>query len=124
MNNLKIRYAFRHKETGNIELKTYSIGQLEEQPARELSAVFCEEFGYVLISRDLWTGEKDKDGQEIFEGDVDLTDDEPMIAAFKDGRFGLKFPDHVYFDSFVFWEDCEIGGNVHQNPELLGGVKL
>ncbi|MCY8424948.1 YopX family protein [Bacillus vallismortis] len=123
MSNIKIRYAFRHKKTGNIELKTYFIGQLEDRPARKLSPVFCEEFGYELISRDLWTGEKDKDGQEIYEGDVDIADDEPMIVAFKDGRFGLKFPDHDYFDSSVSWEDCEIGGNVHQNPELLGGAK-
>lgn len=123
MNNIKIRYVFRHKETGNVELKTYFISQLEERPARKLSPVFCEEFGYELISRDLFSGTKDKNGKEIYEGDIDLTDDEPMIVAFKDGRFGLKFPDnHAYFDDCIAWEECEIGGNVHQNPELLGGA--
>ncbi|MEN7434626.1 YopX family protein [Bacillus velezensis] len=123
MNNIKIRYVFRHKETGNVELKTYYISQLEERPARKLSPVFCEEFGYELISRDLWTGTKDKNGKEIYEGDIDLTDFEPMIVVFKDGRFGLKFPDsHAYFDDCIDWEEFEIGGNVHQNPELLGGA--
>ncbi|MDQ8054938.1 YopX family protein [Bacillus velezensis] len=155
MNNIKIRYVFRHKETGNVELKTYFISQLEERPARKLSPVFCEEFGYELISRDLFSGTKDKNGKEIYQGDV------IMFSFIDEGEKNTRFMQIVFEGSgFKMKEICrnyrlekihgvlrikrgtltdhqgklqelhkhndlyftEIIGNVHQNPELLGGA--
>ncbi|MCY8513782.1 YopX family protein [Bacillus atrophaeus] len=143
MNNIKIRYAFRHKETGNIELKTYSISQLEERPPRKLSPVFCEEFGYELISRDLWTCLKDSNGENIYGRDfIKITYD----TAFSKEPFYvgmvkyLENEDYPAFDlrppidldmNALSWlksesdpsvKKYEVIGNIHQNPELLGGV--
>lgn len=37
MEIIKVRYTFRHKGSGNIEMKWYSIGQLEERAKCRLS---------------------------------------------------------------------------------------
>lgn len=74
----------------------------------------------------MWgTGLKDKNGKDIYEKDIDIMDnDHPMIVFYKDGRYGLKFPDnHNYFDDCIDWDECEIGGNIYANPELLEGVE-
>ncbi|MBO3767041.1 YopX family protein [Bacillus subtilis] len=74
----------------------------------------------------MWgTGLKDKNGKDIYDKDIDMMDnDHPMIVFYKDGRYGLKFPDnHNYFDDCIDWDECEIGGDVYQNPELLEGAE-
>ncbi|MCY8247473.1 YopX family protein [Bacillus inaquosorum] len=138
MNNIKIRYTFRHKGSGNIEMKWYSIGQLEERAAAKLSPVFSDE--YELISRDLYTGFKDKNGREIYEGDC-------YTAKHKSGKvytgqvkyelsfvFDIKGFEELFingvgavktnrtFDihSFIKWfDEVEVIGNIYEEPELL-----
>ncbi|MCM3060578.1 YopX family protein [Bacillus subtilis] len=74
----------------------------------------------------MWgTGLKDKNGKDIYDKDIDMMDnDHPMIVFYKDGRYGLKFPDnHNYFDDCIDWDECEIGGNVYEHRVLLEGVE-
>ncbi len=73
----------------------------------------------------MWgTGLKDKNEKMIYEKDIDMLDGEPMIVVYENGHYGLKFLDgSAYFDYSVDWEECEIGGNTFENPELLEGVK-
>ncbi|WP_026579169.1 YopX family protein [Bacillus sp. SB47] len=127
MDIIKIRYTFRHKGSGNIEMKWYSIGQLEERAAAKLSPVFSDE--YELISRDLYTGLKDKNGREIYEGDV--VKFKSVYYENKIMKAVVKFKD--YLGSFVFdmgddqgpWRmdvsirEIEVIGNIYQNPNLL-----
>ena len=63
-----------------------------------------------------FTGLTDKTGKKIFEGDI------------LSSNWGYK--GEVEFDSImyaklecVFNENCEIIGNIHDNPELLGGAE-
>ncbi|QEO61144.1 hypothetical protein EVS87_002670 [Bacillus altitudinis] len=113
--DIVIRYVFKHRFSGNIEIRRYSIRQLEERSAQKLSPCF-NETEYEMIARDLSTGLKDRNGTEIFINDIDVSN-EPMFVAYYDGKFGLSV--YGYFDSEINWKHVDIGGNIYQNPDLL-----
>lgn len=86
-----------------------------------------------------YTGLKDKNGKRIFEGDIVTYAD--AVADFEGyhddvflncGEVGISAWDGIYFtnrqtvDMSDLYEsetmvDCEIIGNIHDNPELLEG---
>lgn len=90
-----------------------------------------------------YTGLKDKDGKRIFEGDVFRygLDEVAAVAVVKFGEFGFgsQFdmnqvgfyaewnPRAMYYRTDLgFWvkqREIEIIGNVHDNPELIGGAE-
>ncbi|MCY8309970.1 YopX family protein [Bacillus vallismortis] len=74
----------------------------------------------------MWgTGLKDKNEKMIYEKDIDMTDNEPMIVARVNGNSGLRYPNdpEYYIDDCIHWGGCNIGGNVFENPELLEGAE-
>jgi len=82
---------------------------------------------YILMQ---YTGLKDKNGKEIYEGDIvkDSAMGETAVIGFSGGNFTYTFTKkagQVYVDCFdVSTEYCgawhEVIGNIYENPKLLG----
>lgn len=70
-----------------------------------------------------FTGLKDKNGKEIYEGDiVKLEQWNPSIAevVFDRGGFCFRFKkDDTYYPDGKYLEEGEVIGNIYENPELL-----
>lgn len=74
-----------------------------------------------------YTGLKDRNGKEIYEGDIlDDYEDKPMHIEFSNKKAAFCFVDE--FDPYgkeyytvkdLHYEDLIIVGNIYENPELL-----
>lgn len=73
-----------------------------------------------------YTGIKDKNGKEIYEGDI-LSNGSHVdwIVVYEEAAFKVKFPDPIKTDRYYLnrgmAEIREIIGNIYENPEILDG---
>ena len=82
---------------------------------------------YIIMQ---YTGLKDKNGKEIYEGDIiavgvtksiniERRDCPKYKIIFTDGYFGMKYLPDKELTMMYCTEDSEIIGNIYENPELL-----
>ena len=66
-----------------------------------------------------YTGLKDKNGKRIFEGDIlSLRTGRQHVVMFEDGAFVLENT----AISIRFANKFDVIGNIHENPDLMGGA--
>ena len=96
--------------------------------------MYCLQIGKAAIGEWFWfreielmqsTGLKDKNGVEIFEGDVLTSNVQPckMVNPIKDGYGVVRFENGMFklgaISLVTFISKMEVIGNIYENPELL-----
>lgn len=71
-----------------------------------------------------FTGLLDKNGKEIYEGDIIKFPDGIAVVNFNEGSFVLEGVESFYKISIRYnftyhIKSCEVVGNIYENPELL-----
>jgi uncharacterized phage protein (TIGR01671 family) len=66
-----------------------------------------------------FTGLKDCQGKEIYEGDIVFVDEDFWMVVFEEGLFGLKFNEEDKVSPLYQYADCCVHGNIFENKGLI-----
>lgn len=136
MREIKFRYRVQNRETKEILTAILTVQDIQDQ-----AFVFKDYLTWEVLSRDEFTGLKDKTGVEIYEGDIlkstsnyiNMATEKPtgkiciryyqVLFIEEEARWGTK-EKNGYIDKFKMVQEiiskyCEVIGNIYENPELL-----
>lgn len=84
-------------------------------------STWTDDFTGMLIALMQYTGLKDKNGKEIYEGDiVKYKNDKPDKVIFENGGFMTsRFYHRTPNNWKILLDELEVIGNIYENPELL-----
>lgn len=114
MRKIKFRYVYRNFDTDEIKTEIKDITQIEKDSEPYLDR-------WVLISREEFTGLVDRNGKEIYEGDILETEQGIAYVIWNDAAFALKSPgsNAIDWEHSSVYEKSIVIGSIHDNPELL-----
>ena len=113
---IKFRYRLKDLKTERITIHFLTIQELEEKTSKYFQ-------GFQILSRDLYTGLKDKNGKEIYEGDI-IKSERVWIRRIDWLGAGLWAVDVGGTGKDVelthnSTKNFEVIGNIYENPQLL-----
>lgn len=122
MRQIKFKYYMQHEDTGYITSKIFELEELESYDG------FQEPHRYFTFKRCQFTGLFDKQGVEVYEGDIGNDKFSNKVIVKWNEQFycyALLTIDEVVKDDWNFdLNDLnEVVGNLYENPELLKDTK-
>ena len=124
---IKFRGAFVYKN--NDGTFSWICGDLRPKYIENKSIIYNHGVGFEVLSGTVgqFTGLYDKNGTEIYEDDIvhlDSWSPEYMKIAFIEGAFCLadkdgNFLGDIHYIQHAGVNQCEVVGNIYDNPELL-----
>ena len=108
------------------KLGTYIVTEENPHECTQNHYIEIDEYCRVVPSTvGQYTGLRDKNGKEIYEGDIVLAtlkffniNNEKCKVIFHNGSFGVQYGFSTdYFKTFSAWDEVEVIGNIHDNPE-------
>ena len=121
----EIKFRAYHKERKEI-FEIASIDFEEKKAALSNGIIKLLNVDFKQFELLQYTGVKDKNGKEIYEGDILFFRDENMkyVAVWQDTAFIIKSIEIRKYSEKMYWLDdteicCEIVGNIYENKNLL-----
>ena len=120
-----VTMTFDHYE-GQKPSLAHVIHEVADEPNGFPQCIDCDHNGHDVM---LSTGLKDRDGKEIYENDL-LKSNNGRVWLVKHGHWEMPWPGVKPFEYYGWYAegngnqisldcDCEIIGNLYENPELL-----
>jgi len=128
MREIKFRYRFRNRKTGESITTVLAMNEIEGQAFQP--PVFKEWTTWEVLSRNQYIGLQDRHGKEIYEKDIVMAPTfsgkqfHRALVQWKNdnrARFWLEpiLRKPIKVDRMLFFDGCEVIGNLYENPELL-----
>lgn len=112
---------------GYYKLCGHLVGTIEEDIYPTITPF--NKYGYIVDPKTVgqFTGKTVKNGK-VFDGDICKSIDGIFLVCWDEEKsaFVMRFLEYPFETLYLeeMWDDAEIIGNIHENPELLGGNEL